>query len=667
MYYDIETLLGCDGVVNGQRVDVCGVCGGDNSTCRLISGLFTRPHLISGYNYITDIPQNACNLTISEIKKSNNLIALRYKNGTYLLNGNWLPNASGFYDAAGTTFTYFSRTDNVGDFIFAPGPILQPLELLLLYRQTNQGIKYEYSAPMPNTVKNIIPHSYDIINNYSFDFNDALELRRFEDVDKYKHNIPDSFNDSGEFQSQGLINDEESKPKLKNKRKKFIWKITDYTPCSKSCGGGTQTSIYSCVKEMNQQHVVTEKRCSGIEKPDKLILGCNNKPCPAMWMIEDWGQCSVTCGEGIETREILCKQEISSTLTVTVSEEACLTTLSPNLLRTRPCFRKPCADGSSLPIKPYWKTGTWSICSVRCGTGTKTRTVQCMAENEDECSKAERPDNETICDMGSCNAQGSYMWLTTEWSQQCSENCGTGIQSRKVICSTGAQQESLCDKNSKPEFVKNCTNIDQCAGRWFTGPWTRCSEDCDWGRQYRNAVCLSYDVNTKYYDVVENSRCKENDKPSLEQACLIKPCNFQWFATSWSACTRSCDFGIQRREVRCFNEDYEPSTNCKEDGKPATRRSCNTQKCNIYSIKKETNSSAQETLMEASNKNDRNTKNLQFAKDSQCKDELSNCHLVAQARLCNYKYYKTFCCVSCYVLYNSVTNSSSTPNNNFAT
>lgn len=80
-------------------------------------------------------------------------------------------------------------------------------------------------------------------------------------------------------------------------------------------------------------------------------------------MIEDWGQCSVTCGEGIETREILCKQEISSTLTVTVSEEACLTTLSPNLLRTRPCFRKPCADGSSLPIKPYWKTGTWSIVS----------------------------------------------------------------------------------------------------------------------------------------------------------------------------------------------------------------------------------------------------------------------------------------------------------------
>lgn len=55
---------------------------------------------------------------------------------------------------------------------------------------------------------------------------------------------------------------------------------------------------------------------------------------------------------------------------------------------------------------------------MRCGTGTKTRTVQCMAENEDECSKAERPDNETICDMGSCNAQGSYMWLTTEWSQQ---------------------------------------------------------------------------------------------------------------------------------------------------------------------------------------------------------------------------------------------------------
>lgn len=39
-------------------------------------------------------------------------------------------------------------------------------------------------------------------------------------------------------ESQGLFRDEEAKPKSKNRKKKFIWKVTGYTPCSKSCGVG---------------------------------------------------------------------------------------------------------------------------------------------------------------------------------------------------------------------------------------------------------------------------------------------------------------------------------------------------------------------------------------------------------------------------------------------
>jgi len=65
--------VGCDNIVNGPQYDVCGVCGGDNSTCRLVSGLYTKPFLQHGYNFIADIPEQACNLNISFMKKTSNL------------------------------------------------------------------------------------------------------------------------------------------------------------------------------------------------------------------------------------------------------------------------------------------------------------------------------------------------------------------------------------------------------------------------------------------------------------------------------------------------------------------------------------------------------------------------------------------------------------------
>ena len=57
-------------------------------------------------------------------------------------------------------------------------------------------------------------------------------------------------------------------------------------------------------------------------------------------------------------------------------------------------------------------------CSVRCGIGTKTRVIKCMAESEDECSGVTRPPTETTCDMGPCSSRSPAHWLTTEWSSQ---------------------------------------------------------------------------------------------------------------------------------------------------------------------------------------------------------------------------------------------------------
>ena len=72
-------VLGCDGVVgSGMMYDDCGVCGGDNSTCGLVSGLFTKPHLPPGYAHITTIPKDACSIRVRLARHTSNHAGIYY-------------------------------------------------------------------------------------------------------------------------------------------------------------------------------------------------------------------------------------------------------------------------------------------------------------------------------------------------------------------------------------------------------------------------------------------------------------------------------------------------------------------------------------------------------------------------------------------------------------
>lgn len=67
--------VGCDGVLDSSiRFDKCGVCGGDNTSCHIISGIFTRRSLPYGYNKVATIPKGACNINITEIMPNANFL-----------------------------------------------------------------------------------------------------------------------------------------------------------------------------------------------------------------------------------------------------------------------------------------------------------------------------------------------------------------------------------------------------------------------------------------------------------------------------------------------------------------------------------------------------------------------------------------------------------------
>lgn len=71
------------------RTDYCGVCGGDNSTCREISGQFNPTTVPHGYTFVLTIPPGATNVEITKktSNASDNWLALRGEQGNYLLNG----------------------------------------------------------------------------------------------------------------------------------------------------------------------------------------------------------------------------------------------------------------------------------------------------------------------------------------------------------------------------------------------------------------------------------------------------------------------------------------------------------------------------------------------------------------------------------------------------
>lgn len=66
---------GCDGILgSGRRPDGCGVCGGDDSTCRLISGNLTDRGGPLGYQKILLIPAGASQLRIAQLQPSSNYL-----------------------------------------------------------------------------------------------------------------------------------------------------------------------------------------------------------------------------------------------------------------------------------------------------------------------------------------------------------------------------------------------------------------------------------------------------------------------------------------------------------------------------------------------------------------------------------------------------------------
>ncbi|XP_060822427.1 thrombospondin type-1 domain-containing protein 4-like isoform X1 [Bombus pascuorum] len=601
-------------------------CGG-----HLIDGIFTEPTLERGYNLVATVPRGAVVLNVTQLRHTENYLAVKLQDGSYLFNGNYSISLSGKYEAAGTTFVYYRQGSQNLESFSATGPLEEPIDVMVLYQEPNPGIVYRYiipgSAPSPNIHLGHKPVS----NKAGEPILSAIPHRKID---------VGSTNDG----TQAYL------PR-RYKKRKFFWKASGYTECSRTCGGGVQMLRYVCTRE-HTQAPVPDKRCHTLEKPRETQVKCNTTPCPPKWRAGPWGVCSVTCGSGNRLRDVECVQEITSSLVMRIADGACT---EPNILPTTEICEMPqCefdtkAATTTLP-PPQWSVGTWSSCSTTCGPGKRTRTATCVTHGP-SCDLEVKPITQDTCDLGPCPIKSpqtnaistrlqSPQWLYSEWSDGCSAECGVGLQTRKIFCEK-SPEEGFCDQSTRPETSRTCSSNRTCSGQWFTGPWTACSTECDSGEQVREVVCIT--ILRGSLRVVLDMNCPAN-KPETRRSCSGPPCTSSWFISDWTECSRSCGKGIQKREVRCLNREGQPpehhELHCKEKDRPISRRTCNDYPCKDDVHRSEN----QHTVLQV--QNDPEISNV-LEDNPLCKDSTTNCNLVAQARLCTYQFYHQLCCQSC--------------------
>ncbi|XP_069898882.1 A disintegrin and metalloproteinase with thrombospondin motifs 7 [Dipodomys merriami] len=323
--------VGCDFEIDSGAVeDRCGVCRGNGSTCHTVSKMFEDAEGL-GYVDVGRIPAGAREILIQEVAEAANFLALRSEDpDKYFLNGGWTIQWNGVYHVAGTAFTY-ARSGHQEN-LTAPGPTSEPIWIQLLFQESNPGVHYEYTI----------------------------------------HREADGASDV--------------------QPPNFSWHYGPWSPCTVTCGTGTQRQSVHCVEQ--QAGLVDEDHCDPTERPDDLQRTCSGDPCPPRWWAGEWQPCSRSCGpRGVSRRAVLCLRSIG------LDEQSALPPTACQPLPPPPA-ETPCNRHLTCPAT--WAVGNWSQCSVTCGTGIRHREVLCTNDTSSPCDPADRPAQEAICPGPPC-------------------------------------------------------------------------------------------------------------------------------------------------------------------------------------------------------------------------------------------------------------------------
>ncbi|XP_026865724.2 ADAMTS-like protein 1 [Electrophorus electricus] len=180
------------------------------------------------------------------------------------------------------------------------------------------------------------------------------------------------------------------------------WVAAAWSFCSATCGVGLQTRAVSCVPKGrahgNRTESIKDEECEQPKPPS--VQACNRFDCPPTWDVQEWTQCSQTCGGGSQKREVTCKQRMADGSVLELPETFCP---SPGLPAEQACGQIDCPA--------HWIFANWTQCSATCGEGTQRLLVVCRRQEPsgqyrtvlpEACASIPKPSTARSCSTGPC-------------------------------------------------------------------------------------------------------------------------------------------------------------------------------------------------------------------------------------------------------------------------
>ncbi|KAJ7996439.1 hypothetical protein DPEC_G00237090 [Dallia pectoralis] len=277
--------VGCDNqIASDKEEDKCGICGGDNSSCKIIKGNFTRSTKKEGFLKILEIPKGARHLLIQELKGTPHILAMKNQ-----------------------------ATDNL--FLNNEGEFPESRTVI------EKGVEWEYlNDDDMETVQTVGPLRYATLVMIRSHGDSKVTL-------SYKYIIHEELQSSIE---SNLVQEDTNY---------FEWALKKWSHCSKPCGG-KQYTRFGC-KRKSDGKMVQRTFCANINKPRAISKDCNRKECSqSVWVTGDWDGCSATCGKtGYQIRSVRCVQPLSSGGQRTINSKYCNDDRPEG---KRPCNRQLC-------------------------------------------------------------------------------------------------------------------------------------------------------------------------------------------------------------------------------------------------------------------------------------------------------------------------------------
>lgn len=255
-----------------------------------------------------------------------------------------------------------------------------------------------------------------------------------------------------------------------------------------------------------------------------------------------WSACSATCGIAVKTRRRTCTNPTPAHGgRVCVGQDRTEVLCSEN---------PPCPHNREPPQDGQWSEWEdWSVCSVPCGKGFRTRHRRCdnPAPKHDgqECVGCDI--EYEICNAHPCPEQKRHgpwtPWFLINSSKEeyvehrYKYSCRAPVQdSTQLKITLYKEEERICK-----DGLCSSSNIEDNSkwSSWTT--WSECTASCGDGIQMRTRNC--------------EGRGECQGMSVQTRKCNLQQCKAQWGCwTDWSSCNVSCGLGMRKRYRSCLGE-----------------------------------------------------------------------------------------------------------------